>query len=143
MWIELIITALSSGSLGGAVAWLFSKGQRDNSFIPKLQSSIENLTDNYTRTLNRMVVMEGQNAELLIGQGKLELELMFAKKEAENTMQQLQMIKEQNVDLLKIQAVMQGEINILRKENSNLIKKVNELNRLLKDPEICKTQNHS
>lgn len=143
MWVELIITALSSGSLGGAITWLFSKGQRDNSFIPKLQSSIENLTDNYTRTLNRMVVMEGQNAELLIGQGKLELELMFAKKEAENTMQQLQMIKEQNVDLLKIQAVMQGEINILRKENSNLIKKVNELNRLLKDPEICKTQNHS
>lgn len=139
MLTQILITAISSGTFAGVVTWVFTKKERNNDFIPKLQNSINTLSSNYTSTLNRMVAMENKNAELLIGQSKLERQLDIAKQETSKTKQQLSFIEGQNSSLLKRQTAMQVEIDLLRKENSNLVKKVNELNRMLKNPDVCKT----
>ncbi len=145
MWTNLIITALGSGSLAGAISWVFSKRSRDNSFIPKLQETIKVLSDNYAETLKDAVITKRQNAELLMGQAEAELQMDKLKKMYEESKTEWASIKCQNHELIKQnnellagQSTLQKEIDSLRKENYKLSVKVNELNKLLKNPDICK-----
>lgn len=81
MWPELVLTALGSSSITGVVTWIFSKKKRDNDFLSDLQNSINILTQNYTGTLNKLVEVQRQNAELLAGQASMQQEIDKLKKE--------------------------------------------------------------
>lgn len=81
MWPELVLTALGSSSITGVVTWLFSKKKRDNDFLSELQNSINILTQNYTDTLNKLVEVQRQNAELLAGQAVMQGEIDKLKRE--------------------------------------------------------------
>jgi len=81
MLLELFITALSSGSVASLLTWLFSKKRRDNDFLSALQNSINILTENYTITLNKLVEVQRQNAELIAGQLTMQSEINTLKKE--------------------------------------------------------------
>lgn len=81
MWPELLITAISSGGISGVITWMFSKKKRDNDFLSDLQNSINILTQNYTDTLNKLVEVQRQNAELLAGQATMQQEIDKLKKE--------------------------------------------------------------
>lgn len=112
MWFELFSILFGSGGvIYGIVTWFFSKRKRNNDFIQELQISINNLTSSYTSTLNKLVEVQKQNSMLLINQDRLE---------------------QQNESLLLNQEGLKQEIEMLRGENKNLIKKIGELNKLLK-----------
>lgn len=115
MWLELLITALGSGSLTGIITWLFSKRKRNNDFIAELQGSIDILSRNYTETLNRLVEVQRQNVELLTNQDTLTREVVKLNKEIEK----------------------------LKNENKSLIQKINELNKLFKSQTHEKTADNT
>lgn len=81
MWFELLITGISSGSLASIVTWFISAGKRNNDFISELQNSIHILSSNYTETLNKLVEVQRQNAELLMNQEQLKLDVEKLSKE--------------------------------------------------------------
>lgn len=81
MWLELLITGISSGSLAGVVTWIFSTRKRNNDFISDLQNSIHILSSNYAETLNKLVEVQRQNAELLVNQEQLKLDVEKLSKE--------------------------------------------------------------
>lgn len=113
MWFELFSILFGSGGIiYGAATWFFSKRKRNNDFIQELQASINNLTSSYTDTLNTLVDVQKQNSRLLINQDRLE---------------------QQNAALLLNQEGLKQEIELLRGENKNLLKKIGELNKLLKN----------
>lgn len=122
MWLETLSILFGSGGvLYGVVTWFFSKRKRNNDFIAELQASINNLTISYTSTLSQLVEVQKQNSRLLIKQDRLE---------------------QQNESLLLNQEGLKQEIELLRGENKNLLKKIGELNKLLKN-EKCAYPNHS
>lgn len=122
MWFELFSILFGSGGIiYGAATWFFSKRKRNNDFIQELQVSINNLTSSYTDTLNKLVEVQKQNSRLLINQDRLE---------------------QQNAALLTNQEGLKQEIELLRGENKNLLKKIGELNKLLKN-EKCTYPSHS
>ncbi|MBK9292560.1 MAG: hypothetical protein IPM52_13190 [Bacteroidetes bacterium] len=84
---ELLITAISSGILGSLFTWLASRRQRNNDFIADLQKSIGLLTENYTKTLDELIVVKRQNAELLLLVNDLQ--------------GQIQKLKDENATLIK------------------------------------------
>lgn len=69
----------------GAVGWfgnrLVGKKKRDNDFIADLQGTINKLVDEYTEALNSLTDLRKQNAELLAGQAKMQLEVAALRKE--------------------------------------------------------------
>ena len=65
-------------AIGG---WLFGKRKRKNDFISQLQSSIDLLTTKYTETLKELILIKGQNANLLIGQDEMAIEIQTLRKE--------------------------------------------------------------
>lgn len=93
MW-ELVITALSTGSLTSLATWMVSRRKRNNDFLGELQNSINVLTDNYTKTLNELVIVKKQNADLLVQVSELQ--------------EQLEKLKQENTQLL-------NKLNELRK----------------------------
>jgi hypothetical protein len=80
MW-EVIITAISTGSLTSLATWMVSRRKRNNDFLGELQNSINVLTENYTKTLNELVTVKQQNAELLIQMADLQLQIAKLKEE--------------------------------------------------------------
>jgi len=84
---ELLITAISSGSIGSLFTWLLSRRQRNNDFIADLQKSINLLTENYTKTLDELIVVKRQNAELQYLVNELQA--------------QVQKLKDENATLIK------------------------------------------
>lgn len=120
MWFEIISLLFGSGGvLYGAIIWFFSRRKRNNDFLSELQKSINNLSTSYTDTLDKLVDVQRQNSQLMINQHSLEL---------------------LNKELLENQAALKSEIELLRGENKGLIKKLNELNKLLKN-ETCALNN--
>ncbi len=120
MWFEIISLLFGSGGvLYGAISWFFSRRKRNNDFLSELQKSINNLSTSYTDTLDKLVDVQRQNSQLMINQHSLEL---------------------LNKELLENQAALKSEIELLRGENKALIKKLNELNKLLKN-ETCALNN--
>lgn len=79
--IETIITILGSSSITGAITWLVSRRKRNNDFLSELQNSIELLSKNYTETLNELVIVKRQNAELLTEVSQLREEVSMLKQE--------------------------------------------------------------
>lgn len=134
MWFELLITAISSGSLFSAATWFVSKKKRNNDFLSDLQNSIDILTKNYTETLNKLVDVQRQNVELINGQSSMNSEIEKLKREnckllerLNITLKELSLVKEQNATLLSGQLEMQKQIESLKKENSTLLEKINGL----------------
>jgi archaellum component FlaC len=84
---ELLITAISSGSMGSLLTWMASRRQRNNDFIADLQNSIGLLTENYTKTLDELIVVKRQNTELLLLVNDLQ--------------GQIQKLKDENATLIK------------------------------------------
>jgi peptidoglycan hydrolase CwlO-like protein len=80
MW-DVIITAISTGSIGSLLTWLVSRRKRNNDFLGELQNSINVLTENYTKTLNELVTVKQQNAELLIQMSDLQHQVAKLKEE--------------------------------------------------------------
>jgi len=74
MW-DLLLTAITTGSLTSLATWLVSKRKRNNDFLSELQNSINILSENYTKTLNELVQVKGQNAELLIQVASLQFQV--------------------------------------------------------------------
>ena len=75
------MTILGSGSFASAVTWLVSRRKRNNDFLGELQNSINVLSENYTKTLDELVTVKKQNAELLVQVSKLQSEVAELKKE--------------------------------------------------------------
>ena len=47
--------------LTAIVGWLFGRRKQNNDFLGELQTSINLLSDNYTKTLNELVLVKKQN----------------------------------------------------------------------------------
>lgn len=118
MW-ELIFAVVTSGGLSSALTWIVSKRKRNNDFITDLQNSINLLSDNYTKTLDELIVVKKQNNDLMIQVSKIEV------------------IKKQNNDLIILVSQLENELAKLKEENSSLIKKMNEFISQL-EPEMAK-----
>jgi chromosome segregation ATPase len=134
MGFDLLITAITSGSLTGIVTWLFSRKKRNNDFLSELQNSIEILSKNYTTTLNRLVDIQSQNAQLLDAQSSMRIQIANLEKEncillekLQRTIKELDLVKKQNVELITGQAAMHDQIESLKRENNSLIEKINGL----------------
>lgn len=80
MW-EVIITAISSGSLMTLLTWAVSKRKRNNDFLNDLQNSINILSESYNKTLSEFVIVKKQNSELLILVNELQNQVVALKKE--------------------------------------------------------------
>lgn len=117
----IIITAISSLPIGSAIGWFFSQKKRNNDFIADLQNSIDLLSDNYTKTLDGLVVVKKQNADLLIIVSQLESELVKLREENNGLMLKMNEFISQ----------LEPELAKLKEENSALIKKMNELKKIL------------
>jgi len=86
--------------LTAIAGWFVGAKKRNNDFIGQLQSSIDLLSEKYTKTLNEFVIVKEQNAELLIGQSEmagqiktLRKENAALKREVEDLTAQLQDVK--------------------------------------------------
>lgn len=90
---ELLITAISSGSLGSLFTWLLSRRQRNNDFIADLQKSITLLTENYTKTLDELIVVKRQNAELLFLVNDLQAQVQKLKDENSTLIKKMNELK--------------------------------------------------
>lgn len=140
MWFEIFSIVFGSGGiLYGVVSWFFSKRERNNDFIAKLQVTIDKLTDSYTNVLTRQVEIEGQNTELLIKLNKIERQNRELLETLERTeLQNIELIdnqvklEKQNAELLVNQEELKNEVEKLRGENKKLLAKINELNKMLK-----------
>jgi cell division protein FtsB len=77
------ILPLITTAIGWFVSRFVERRKRNNDFISELQKSIDTLVEKYTTTLNELIEVKGQNADLILGQKKLESELHQLK--AENT----------------------------------------------------------
>jgi len=102
--LQYISTAIGSGALTGFVTYFTTSKKRKNDFIAELQGSIALLSENYTKTLSELIEVKRQYTESQISLSKALSEL----------------------------AEVKDELSRLRKENETLIKKLNELNKLLK-----------
>ena len=149
MWVEIISILFGAGGiLTGAVVWISSKRQRDNDFIAKLQTTINNLSTSYTSILNKQIEMERQNMELLISQNKIEKqneELIVSnddlKTQNDKLINNQEVLEAQNKELLRNQIGLKQEVEMLRRENKNLIEKVKELNKFVRiEKPISKSQ---
>ncbi|MDV7395175.1 hypothetical protein RZS08_27560 [Arthrospira platensis SPKY1] len=120
MW-DLIFAVVTSGGLSSAITWIVSKRKRNNDFITDLQNSINLLSDNYTKTLDSLIVVKKQNNDLIILVTQLENELNKLKEENSS------LIKKMNEFISQLEP----EMAKLKEENSTLIKKMNELKRML------------
>lgn len=69
-WLTLILPVLSS-----VVTWWVMRKKRKNDFLADLQSSIDLLSDKYNTTLQELVVLKGQNAQLMIAQDELKAQI--------------------------------------------------------------------
>ncbi len=61
---QLLLYALPAGFLGSVISWIVSRRDRNNSFIQKLQGSIDLLSEKYTKALNDYVTLQEENAAL-------------------------------------------------------------------------------
>ena len=93
--LSILIPIISA--VGG---WFVGTKKRNNDFISQLQSSIDLLSEKYTATLNKLIEVEKQNADLIIGQNKMigemkELQLENGKlqKQVTDLTEQLQNVK--------------------------------------------------
>ncbi|MBS4057759.1 MAG: hypothetical protein KGZ82_10625 [Bacteroidales bacterium] len=91
--IDTIITILGSGSVASAVTWLVSRRKRNNDFLSELQNSINLLTENYTRTLNELIEVKAQNANLMSRVNELQIEVQQLKGENAGLLKKINELK--------------------------------------------------
>ena len=75
-WLTLILPVLSS-----VVTWWVMRKKRKNDFLADLQSSIDLLSEKYYTTLQELVVLKGQNAQLMMAQDELKAQIEALSKE--------------------------------------------------------------
>ncbi|MHC1780055.1 MAG: hypothetical protein AB9922_07435 [Bacteroidales bacterium] len=84
--------------VSAAISWVVSrfveKRKRNNDFIAELQTTINNIGENYTNTLNKFVDLQKQNATLLQSQHKLELRVKELLADNDKLRNELKSIKE-------------------------------------------------
>jgi len=89
----IITTILTTLPVGGAIGWFFTKKKRDNDFIKDLQGSIDLLSENYTKTLDNLIILKKQNADLLILVSQLETEISKLKEENSTLLKKMNELK--------------------------------------------------
>jgi lipopolysaccharide biosynthesis regulator YciM len=89
----IIVTIFSTLPVGTAIGWFFTKRKRDNDFITDLQSSIDLLSENYTKTLDNLIILKKQNADLLILVSQLETEISKLKEENSTLLKKMNELK--------------------------------------------------
>ena len=67
--------------IASIVTWVAARKKRNNSFLSELSGSIDLLSDKYTKTLNELVEVKQQNANLLTSQNELKEQLHVLSKE--------------------------------------------------------------
>lgn len=73
-----VLTALTPyvlSLLSVIVGWFIGRRKRNNDFISELQHSIDLLSEKYTNTLNQLISVKQQNAELIINQNSMALDM--------------------------------------------------------------------
>lgn len=90
-WISILSIILSP--LSALAGWAVGKRKRNNDFISELQSSIDLLTSKYTLTLNELITLKGQNANLMIEMGKIRSENSHLKQQVEELTNKLGDVK--------------------------------------------------
>ncbi len=78
---EIILAIIGSGGLFSGLTYLLSRRNRNNDFLGQLQKSINELSLNYTNTLNELVTVKKQNANMLVEIAKLQREVSDLKEE--------------------------------------------------------------
>ena len=85
--------------LTAAGGWSIGSKKRNNDFISQLQNSIDLLTEKYTTTLNKLIAVEKQNADLIIGQNKMSREMSELKRENFELQKQVEILNSQLQDV--------------------------------------------
>ena len=90
----------------GLSGWLAGKRKRNNDFIGDLQSSIDLLSDKYSKTLNELIAMKEQNAKLLMGQATMAIEITALRGENASLKKEVEelTLKLENVKIITRQA---------------------------------------
>jgi len=70
-----ILTPYVLSILSVIVGWFIGKRKRNNDFISELQASIDLLSEKYTETLKELISVKKQNAELMINQNSMALDM--------------------------------------------------------------------
>ena len=92
-WTDILITILTTGTLIAPATWLVSKRKRNNDFLTDLQKSINSLTDKYTETLNELILVKRQNAQLILQVEQLQREVVQLKEENTHLIKKLNELK--------------------------------------------------
>jgi archaellum component FlaC len=92
-WMDILIATITGGSLSGVLTWFVSKRKRNNDFLNDLQGSINTLSDNYTETLNELIQVKRQNAQLIFQVEQLQNEVKQLKEENSMLIRKLNELK--------------------------------------------------
>ena len=70
-----ILTPYVLSILSVIVGWFIGKRKRNKDYISELQDSIDLLSEKYTETLKELISVKKQNAELMINQNSMALDM--------------------------------------------------------------------
>jgi peptidoglycan hydrolase CwlO-like protein len=100
LWLPILTITLPV--ISSAVTYVVSKRKRNNSFIADLQSSIDLLSDKYTKALNELIMLREENNDLKAMQHELLCSLR--RLEAENKELKV-VIDDMNLKINKLKTV--------------------------------------
>lgn len=90
----------------GAISWFASrfveKRKRNNDFISELQKTIDVLVTKYTETLKELVELKAQNAQLLMGQTQMDLQMKQLKAENAKFREEIERLNEMLTNIKSI-----------------------------------------
>ena len=89
-----------------AISWLAArfveKRKRNNDFISELQKTFDVLVAKYTETLQELVALKGQNAQLLAGQVQMEIQMKQLKEENAKFREEIERLNEMLTNIKSI-----------------------------------------